>query len=91
MQLEVQRYLAQMVEAGMEYAVIEATSHGLAQHRLDAVEFDIAAVTNITHEHLDLHGSWENYRDAKALLFQCARRVVSQAADCEGRCAERGR
>ena len=67
---EVQRYLAQMVEAGMEYAVIEATSHGLAQHRLDAVEFDIAAVTNITHEHLDLHGSWENYRDAKALLFR---------------------
>ncbi|HEX7587472.1 MAG TPA: UDP-N-acetylmuramoyl-L-alanyl-D-glutamate--2,6-diaminopimelate ligase, partial [Anaerolineae bacterium] len=68
--MEVQRYLAQMVEKGMGYAVIEATSHGLAQHRLDAVEFDIAAVTNITHEHLDLHGSWENYRDAKALLFQ---------------------
>jgi UDP-N-acetylmuramoyl-L-alanyl-D-glutamate--2,6-diaminopimelate ligase len=67
---EVQRYLAQMVDAGMEYAVIEATSHGLAQHRLDAVEFDIAAVTNITHEHLDLHGSWENYRDAKAMLFR---------------------
>ncbi len=67
---DIQRYLAQMVDAGMEYAVIEATSHGLAQHRLDAVEFDIAAVTNITHEHLDLHGSWENYRDAKALLFR---------------------
>ncbi|MDE3091895.1 MAG: UDP-N-acetylmuramoyl-L-alanyl-D-glutamate--2,6-diaminopimelate ligase, partial [Chloroflexota bacterium] len=67
---EVQRYLAQMVDAGMEYAVIEATSHGLAQHRLDAVEFDIAAVTNITHEHLDIHGTWENYRDAKAMLFR---------------------
>ena len=67
---DMQRYLAQMVDAGREYAVIEATSHGLAQHRLDAVEFDIAAVTNITHEHLDLHGSWENYRDAKAMLFR---------------------
>ena len=67
---EVQRYLAQMVDAGMEYAVIEATSHGLAQHRLDAVEFDVAAVTNITHEHLDVHGSWENYRDAKVMLFR---------------------
>ncbi len=67
---EVQRYLAQMVDAGMEYAVIEATSHGLAQRRLDAVEFDIAAVTNVTHEHLDIHGSWENYRDAKAMLFR---------------------
>jgi UDP-N-acetylmuramoyl-L-alanyl-D-glutamate--2,6-diaminopimelate ligase len=67
--LDVQRYLAQMVETGAEYAVIEATSHGLAQHRLDAVDFDVAAVTNITHEHLDIHKSWENYRDAKARLF----------------------
>ncbi len=67
---DVQRYLAQMVAAGMQYAVVESTSHGLAQHRLDAVEFDVAAVTNITHEHLDLHGTWENYRDAKALLVR---------------------
>ncbi len=67
---QVQAYLAQMVAAGMEFAVVEATSHGLAQHRLDAVEFDVAAVTNITHEHLDIHGTWENYRDAKALLFR---------------------
>src|SRR5581483_10873190 len=54
---DIQRYLAQMVERGTEYAVVEATSHGLAQHRLDAVDFDIAVVTNLTHEHLDLHGS----------------------------------
>ncbi len=67
---DVQRYLAQMVSAGTEYAVIESTSHGLAQHRLDAVDFDVAVVTNITHEHLDFHKTWENYRDAKALLFQ---------------------
>ncbi len=67
---DVQRYLAQMVQAGAEYAVIESTSHGLAQHRLDAVDFDVAVVTNITHEHLDYHGSWENYRDAKALLLR---------------------
>jgi len=67
---DVQRYLAQMVDAGMQYAIIEATSEGLAQHRLDAVEFDIAAVTNITHEHLYYHQTWENYRDAKARLFR---------------------
>lgn len=66
----IQHYLAQMVERGTEYAIVESTSHGLAQHRLDAVDFDIAVVTNITHEHLDLHGSWENYRDAKAQLFR---------------------
>lgn len=67
---DIQNYLAQMVERGTEYAVVESTSHGLAQHRLDAVDFDIAVVTNITHEHLDLHGSWEAYRDAKAQLFR---------------------
>ncbi len=67
---EVQRYLAQMVDAGAQYAVVEATSEGLAQRRLEAVEFDVAAVTNITHEHLYFHGTWENYREAKALLFR---------------------
>jgi UDP-N-acetylmuramoyl-L-alanyl-D-glutamate--2,6-diaminopimelate ligase len=67
---EVQQYLARMVAAGSEYAVIESTSHGLAQHRLDAVDFDMAVVTNITHEHLDFHHTWENYRDAKGMLFR---------------------
>ena len=67
---EVQRYLAQMVDAGAQYAVIEATSEGLAQRRLDAIEFDVAVVTNITHEHLYYHKTWENYRDAKAMLFR---------------------
>jgi len=67
---DVQRYLAMMVEAGCDYAVLEATSHGLAQGRVDAVDFDVAVVTNITHEHLDFHGSFEAYRDAKADLFR---------------------
>lgn len=67
---EIQQYLAQMVEMGTEYAVVESTSHGLAQHRLDAIAFDIAVYTNITHEHLDVHGSWVAYRDAKALLLR---------------------
>ena len=66
---DVQRYLSQMVEAGSDYAVLEATSHGLGQHRVTACEFDVAVVTNITHEHLDYHGSYEAYRAAKARLF----------------------
>ena len=66
---DVQRYLAQMVDAGITHAVLEATSHGLAQRRLAGCRFDVAAVTNITHEHLDYHGSWEAYREAKARLF----------------------
>ncbi len=66
---DVQRYLAEMVAAGMTHCVLETTSHGLAQHRVDACEFDVAVVTNITHEHLDVHGSLEAYRAAKGILF----------------------
>ena len=66
---EVQRYLRQMVDAGVKAAVLESTSHGLDQHRVDAVAFDVAVVTNVTHEHLDYHGTWEAYMAAKARLF----------------------
>jgi UDP-N-acetylmuramoyl-L-alanyl-D-glutamate--2,6-diaminopimelate ligase len=66
---DVQRYLAEMVDAGLEIAVLEATSHGLEQHRVTACDFDVAAVTNVTHEHLDLHGSLKAYQQAKAMLF----------------------
>ena len=66
---EVQRLLARMLDAGLTHVVLEATSHGLAQQRVAACEFDMGVVTNITHEHLDYHGSYEAYRAAKALLF----------------------
>ncbi len=67
---DVQFYLAKMVEAGLTHVVLETTSHAWEQHRVDACEFDIGVVTNITHEHLDQHGSYENYRAAKARLFE---------------------
>src|SRR6266496_570245 len=66
---DVQKYLSQMVDAGLTHVVLETTSHGWAQYRVDACEFDIGVVTNITHEHMDEHGSYENYRAAKARLF----------------------
>jgi len=66
---DVQRYLAKMVNAGLTHVVLETTSHGWSQHRVDACEFDIGVVTNITHEHMNEHGSYENYRAAKARLF----------------------
>ncbi len=66
---DVQRYLAQMVDAGLTHVVLETTSHGWAQNRVDACEFDVGVVTNITHEHMDEHGNYENYRAAKARLF----------------------
>jgi UDP-N-acetylmuramoyl-L-alanyl-D-glutamate--2,6-diaminopimelate ligase len=67
--LEIQRYLAMMVEKGLTHVVLETTSHGWAQYRVDACEFDVGVITNITHEHLDYHGTFEKYRDAKARLF----------------------
>jgi UDP-N-acetylmuramoyl-L-alanyl-D-glutamate--2,6-diaminopimelate ligase len=67
---DVQRYMAHMVASGLTHVVLETTSHGWAQYRVDACEFDIGVVTNITHEHLDQHGNFENYRFAKARLFQ---------------------
>jgi UDP-N-acetylmuramoyl-L-alanyl-D-glutamate--2,6-diaminopimelate ligase len=66
---DVQRYLAKMVESSLTHVVLETTSHGWSQHRVDACEFDIGVVTNITHEHFDEHGTYENYRAAKARLF----------------------
>jgi UDP-N-acetylmuramoyl-L-alanyl-D-glutamate--2,6-diaminopimelate ligase len=67
---DVQRYLAMMVDAGLTHVVLETTSHGLAQYRVDAAQYDLAVVTNITHEHVNDHGSLENYRRAKARLLE---------------------
>ncbi len=66
---DLQGYLAQMVAAGCTAAVIETTSHALDQARVAWVDYDVAVVTNVTHEHLDWHGSWESYMTAKARLF----------------------
>jgi UDP-N-acetylmuramoyl-L-alanyl-D-glutamate--2,6-diaminopimelate ligase len=66
----VQYYLWRMKEAGLTHVVLEATSHGLAQHRVTGCDFDIAVVTNVTHEHLDYHGSYQSYLAAKGNLFK---------------------
>lgn len=73
----VQAMLAAMRDAGCEYAVVESSSHGLSERtaRLQDVEFDVGAVTNVTSEHLEFHGTWERYRSDKANLF---RRLASR-------------
>jgi UDP-N-acetylmuramoyl-L-alanyl-D-glutamate--2,6-diaminopimelate ligase len=76
---DVQRYLAKMVDAGLTHVVLETTSHGWSQYRVDACEFDIGVVTNITHEHFDEHGSYENYRAAKARLFKSLEKTVEKS------------
>ena len=67
---ELQQLLAQMVEAEVDYAVIESTSSGLELERLAGIAYDVAVVTNITSEHLEVHGSKAAYWRAKAMLFE---------------------
>lgn len=55
--------------SGAEWLVLETTSHALAQHRVWSIPYTIAVMTNIGHEHLDYHGTFERYRDAKKMLF----------------------
>lgn len=68
--LGVQGFLRQCVAAGCTHAILEATSHGLATHRLDALPCDIAVFTNISHEHLEFHKTFDNYLAAKRALFE---------------------
>jgi UDP-N-acetylmuramoyl-L-alanyl-D-glutamate--2,6-diaminopimelate ligase len=68
--LRLQATLRAMARAGDRAAVIETTSHGLALDRVAQVAYDVAILTNLTHEHLEFHGSWEAYRDAKLSLFE---------------------
>jgi UDP-N-acetylmuramoyl-L-alanyl-D-glutamate--2,6-diaminopimelate ligase len=65
-----QAALRGMATAADEAAVIETTSHGLALGRVGSIAYDVAILTNLTHEHLELHGTWEAYRDAKLSLFE---------------------
>jgi len=68
----VQEMLADMRDSGCLYAVVESSSHGLSSRtgRLSDVDFDIGIMTNVTHEHLEFHGTWEQYRSDKANLFR---------------------
>ena len=77
---EIHRILNEMLEVGEEYAVVEATSHGLSEknNRLGDLAFDAAVLTNITHEHIEFHGSFESYRYDKANLFRALDRSGSK-------------
>lgn len=73
-----QRRLRDFKRAGVEWVVVEASSHSLAQHRVWGLQFEIAVMTNITHEHLDYHGTFERYLFAKRRLFVTAGKYGSK-------------
>lgn len=63
------QYLKEMVDLGVSHCFMEVSSHGIAQHRIEGLVFAAGVFTNLTHDHLDYHGSFKNYRDTKKLFF----------------------
>lgn len=73
--LVIQKLLRQAVDAGCKYAVLEVTSEGIKQSRHKFINFDTAVFLNLTPEHLDSHGGFENYRNAKMELFKATKNI----------------
>lgn len=73
--------MQKIAESGAEFLVLEITSHALAQNRIFGVPIEIAVMTNVTHEHLDYHKTFENYRDAKRKLFKMVKYGVINEDD----------
>ena len=78
---ELQQLFARMRDAGCSHVVMEVSSHAISLDRVWGVEFDIAAFTNLTEDHLDFHKTMENYCDAKAELFRRSKRGVANCDD----------
>ena len=73
--------IKKIADAGAEYLVLEITSHALSQHRDLGIPIDVAVMTNVTHEHLDYHKTFERYRNAKRKLFKKAKFGIVNADD----------
>ena len=82
---EIQQLLRQMADEGCSHVVMEVSSHALVQHRVEGLEFAAGVFTNLTQDHLDYHGTMENYRAAKGLLFHQCRQAVLNLDDEAGR------
>lgn len=67
---QLQKLLRQMVKAECKYAVVEVTSHAMTQSRVYGINFDVGLVTNVTADHVEYHGSFNNYLNAKGKLFK---------------------
>ncbi|WP_443090773.1 UDP-N-acetylmuramoyl-L-alanyl-D-glutamate--2,6-diaminopimelate ligase [Basfia succiniciproducens] len=78
--IEVQSSLADFVQQGADFAAIEVSSHGLVQHRIEALHFAAGIFTNLSRDHLDYHHSMENYASAKKRLFSelsCQQKIIN--------------
>jgi len=71
----IQRFLRKALDSGCRYAILEVTSEGILQHRQRFIDFDIAVFTNLSKEHIERHGSFENYKRAKGKLFKQVKKI----------------
>ena len=69
---QTQKMLREMVQAGCQYAIVETSSQGILQSRHIGINYDVVVFTNLTPEHIEAHGSFENYKKAKGRLFEYA-------------------
>ncbi len=72
---KIQKFLRQAVNYGCQYAVLEITSEGILQHRHKFIDFEAAVFTNLSPEHIERHGGFENYRAAKLKFFQAVKKI----------------
>jgi UDP-N-acetylmuramoyl-L-alanyl-D-glutamate--2,6-diaminopimelate ligase len=72
---KIQRFLRRAVNFGCQYAILEVTSEGIKQHRHRFINFEAAVFTNLTPEHIESHGSFEKYREAKRKLFKATKEI----------------
>ncbi|MCS7233214.1 MAG: UDP-N-acetylmuramoyl-L-alanyl-D-glutamate--2,6-diaminopimelate ligase [Synergistetes bacterium] len=80
---DIMEFISEGVNSGNDSLVMEVSSHSLDLHRVDSIDFDIGILTNITPEHLDFHGTFENYRNSKAKLFKKTKKSSVLNADDE--------
>lgn len=79
--LELQELFRKMLDAGCTYVVMEVSSHSLYMHRVDGITYDVALYTNLTQDHLDFHGTMENYAAAKKIIFSKCRKACINTDD----------
>ncbi|MBT8220371.1 MAG: UDP-N-acetylmuramoyl-L-alanyl-D-glutamate--2,6-diaminopimelate ligase [Bacteroidia bacterium] len=86
--IRINEILSEMVEAGCDYVFMEVSSHAVVQQRISGLYFTGGIFTNLTHDHLDYHGSFKDYRDTKKMFFDSLSRdaiAISNADDTNGK------
>ncbi len=79
--IQIQRYLSEARSRGVEFVVLETTSHALDQNRVALISFEVGVITNISHEHLDYHKTYDKYLRAKLKLFEDSKNCILNRDD----------